>query len=297
MTAEKQAERTARAAELLANAEAGGAFKIEKDDQYPVLNNFRITVRRVEGMDREYLSELLAALAAQTFPNGALVDGKPIAAPITVGHVWWTQQSRSGGQDNVATLYQVLVSGGLADKSGNKAPATYTVTYASGKQVTIKTSFYGFDKAALDLLVATITGPGGTGDGANNRVNDSLDEETGRWSGVIESFLDTSYSSGFLNQTGIDNFVENVIAPNKRVYQFSYAATYKIARDNALGTAGGWNNFNNLNPIYFVSHTVKILSDFRPEGVSGFYYKAYTNITKTVKDITADYWSGGSIPE
>ena len=183
MTPETSAQRQAKATDWLKQQEDGGKWVIEKDDAYPVINNFRITVRKIEGADREYLSELLSALAAQIFPDGAMAGKQNIAAPVSVGHVWWTFPKSERGMDNTAILWQVLVSGGAADAAGNRIGNIFTFTNLGVSSLSIETKYYDLDKAAVDLLALTIsTGVGAFG---NNHNTPQLDEDTGRWSGTI----------------------------------------------------------------------------------------------------------------
>ena len=314
------AQRMARAKEWLDTAEQGGGWFIEKDDLYPVLNNFRITVRRAENADLEYLSELLVALAGQTFPNGALVNGKPVAAPSSVGHVWWSKKTREGGESAV-DLWQILVSGGglatpppvptlepghvpdgptldtiysnAENVAGNAYGAVFTEVYPSQGKIIVCSKYHGFDKAAKDLLLYTITSAG-IGLGARNRSMPQLDDDTGRWNGEIESFLDADFSSGFFNQTGVDEQISEMVNRNGKVYQIRVLGYFTIQRDDGLGLAGAWTNFQTAGGYAsYVTEGIKMRGYFTPQG-STASWKAYWKFTEQTLDVTSDFFSGGS---
>lgn len=321
------AQRMARAAEWLVNTEAGGngGWSIEKDDFSVGKNGLRVTVRKCQEANLEYISEIMAAVGSQNFDGvGAMVNGKNIASPITVGHTWWRAERSSSGETSIA-IWQVLVSGGglvttppiptvtpgavppgptldviysaaLNNAKGQYA-AIYTEAYPSNGKIVVNTKYYGLDKASKDLLLSTITGTGGAGSGARNNSRPNLDDETNRWDGEIESVQDGSYSSGYVNSTGNTHMqVSEKVSRSGKVYKISVTATFDYQRDSILGGVSGGRQSYDRAPVPrdYVADGIEFRSWFHPQGDTGFEYLKYTGFAISVTDITAAYFASSN---
>lgn len=196
---------------------------VRQDNQGPGIE-FQILTRKVEQAPRDLLDALLTVLStAGTTYTGALVEGKSFEGTWYQGHAWWTRAAR-GQEDNLVTLWQVLVCG---------AGQTWTFTVPGANGTTTHTLYQGKTKAAVDALLSAVSLAN------NNHSSPSYSEETGRWSGVIVSSpaSNNSTDAAFAKTGPLVEFRTKMVQDNGQDYLISDAVQYSVRAGYLLTSA------------------------------------------------------------